>query len=74
MQVRLKTTKDDLMNRLNNALKQRDAAREENLVQAEKLSKLQARYPYAMQLSCCMFAGLLQVLQGRDNRDCAGGY
>ena len=29
------------MNRLNNALKQRDAAREEALLQAEKLSKLQ---------------------------------
>ena len=29
------------MNRLNNALKQRDAAREESLLQGEKLSKLQ---------------------------------
>ena len=41
VQTRLKATKDDLMNRLNNALKQRDAAREDALVQAEKLTKLQ---------------------------------
>ena len=41
MQSRLKSTKEDLMNRLNNALKQRDAARENALVEADKLNKLQ---------------------------------
>jgi hypothetical protein len=33
--------KDDLMTRLGNAIKQRDAAREEALLAAEKLNKLQ---------------------------------
>ena len=41
MQSRLASTKDDLMNRLNNALKQRDAAREDALLHANKLTKLQ---------------------------------
>ncbi|CAL8460835.1 g366 [Coccomyxa elongata] len=35
------SVKDDLMNRLSNAIKQRDAAREEALLAAEKLNKLQ---------------------------------
>jgi hypothetical protein len=40
-QAKAQAVKDDLMNRLNNAIKQRDAAREEALVAAEKLVKLQ---------------------------------
>ncbi|KAK9815009.1 hypothetical protein WJX73_004719 [Symbiochloris irregularis] len=38
---KLKSTKDDLMNRLNNAIKQRDAAREESLLANDRLAKLQ---------------------------------
>lgn len=41
LQGKAKTTKDDLMNRLNNAIKQRDAAREESLSTGDKLAKLQ---------------------------------
>lgn len=40
-QAKAASVKDDLMNRLSNAIKQRDAAREEALLAAEKLNKLQ---------------------------------
>ncbi len=40
-QAKSANVKDDLMNRLSNAIKQRDAAREEALLAAEKLNKLQ---------------------------------
>ena len=41
VQAKAASVKEDLMNRLNNALRQRDAAREEALLAAEKLNKLQ---------------------------------
>ena len=41
LQAAAAAVKNDLMNRLNNALKQRDAAREEALLATEKLNKLQ---------------------------------
>ena len=41
LQSKAQATKDDLMNRLSNACKQRDAAREEALLSSEKLAKLQ---------------------------------
>jgi myosin-5 len=41
VQSKSASVKDDLMNRLSNAIKQRDAAREEALLAAEKLNKLQ---------------------------------
>ena len=41
LQAKAAATKEDLMTRLSNAVKQRDAAREEALLAAEKLNKLQ---------------------------------
>lgn len=41
VESRATAVRDDLMNRLNNALKQRDAAREEALLSKEELKKLQ---------------------------------
>ncbi|KAK9844720.1 hypothetical protein WJX74_005896 [Apatococcus lobatus] len=41
LESKAQATKDDLMNRLSNACKQRDAAREEALLSSEKLAKLQ---------------------------------
>jgi hypothetical protein len=41
MQSAAENVKADLMNRLNNAVKQRDAAREEALLATQKLSQLQ---------------------------------
>ena len=41
VQSKAAATKEDLMTRLSNAVKQRDAAREEALLAAEKLNKLQ---------------------------------
>ena len=41
VESRATAIRDDLMNRLNNSLKQRDAAREEALLSKEELKKLQ---------------------------------
>ena len=41
MQAAAENVRADLMNRLNNAVKQRDAAREEALLATQKLSQLQ---------------------------------
>lgn len=42
-QTKAANVKADLMTRLGNAIKQRDAAREEALLAGEKLNKMQAR-------------------------------
>ena len=50
-QTKAANVKADLMTRLGNAIKQRDAAREEALLAGEKLNKMQAR------LLCCFYCG-----------------
>ena len=73
MQSKAKTTKDDLMNRLNNALKQRDMAREEALSNGDKLAKVQdeiesGSFVPAAQLQEALAAAAAANAQARASR------
>lgn len=56
-QTKAAGVKADLMTRLGNAIKQRDAAREEALLAGEKLNKLQARSRMCMCVHTCVLFG-----------------